>query len=165
MAAPRMQPRLGERTLLKATQGKKPCSDGMPRGSCNHFTAFSVLRCLCAWWRGASPDVLNDLPTAVRLAFEDDYVAAFGGDFSAGGDGGESFLEFAAVVGEIARCFEIQAVECEVAVKCGHDGLEEGAKGRRARDAFAGGLEERGVRGVELQNGFELFGAKVLDPG
>ena len=43
---------------------------------------------LCARWRGAGPDVLNDLPTAVWLAFEDDYVAAFGGDFSAGGDGG-----------------------------------------------------------------------------
>jgi len=43
---------------------------------------------LCSRWRGTSPDVLNDLPTAVWLAFEDDYVAAFGGDFSAGGDGG-----------------------------------------------------------------------------
>lgn len=43
---------------------------------------------LCARWRGAGPDVLNDLPTAVWLAFEDDYVATFGRDFSAGGDGG-----------------------------------------------------------------------------
>ena len=41
-----------------------------------------------AGWRGTGPDVLNDLPTAFWLAFEDDYVAAFGGDFSAGGDGG-----------------------------------------------------------------------------
>jgi hypothetical protein len=32
--------------------------------------------------------VLNDLPPAILLAFEDDYVAAFGGDFSAAGDGG-----------------------------------------------------------------------------
>jgi hypothetical protein len=32
--------------------------------------------------------VLNDFPTSGRLAFEDDYVAAFGGDFSARGDGG-----------------------------------------------------------------------------
>ncbi len=43
---------------------------------------------LCAGWRGTSPDVLNNFPTAVWLAFEDDYVAAFGGDFGAGGDGG-----------------------------------------------------------------------------
>jgi hypothetical protein len=26
-------------------------------------------------------------------------------------------------------------------------------------------LEENGVWGIELQDGFELFGAKVLDPG
>jgi hypothetical protein len=32
--------------------------------------------------------VLNDLPTAIWLALEDDDVAAFGSDFSAGGDGG-----------------------------------------------------------------------------
>ena len=31
--------------------------------------------------------------------------------------------------------------------------------------AFAVGLEESGVWGIELQDGFELFGAKVLDPG
>ena len=43
---------------------------------------------LCAWWRATGPDVLNDLPTAVWLAFEDNDVAAFGGDFSARGDGG-----------------------------------------------------------------------------
>jgi hypothetical protein len=43
---------------------------------------------LCARWRGTGPDVLNDLPAAVWLAFEDDDVAAFGGDFSSGGDGG-----------------------------------------------------------------------------
>ena len=43
---------------------------------------------LCARWRSTRPDVLNDLPTAVWLAFEDDDVAAFGGDFSARGNGG-----------------------------------------------------------------------------
>jgi hypothetical protein len=42
---------------------------------------------LCARWRVTGPDVLYDSPTAIRLAFKDDYVAAFGGDFSAGGDG------------------------------------------------------------------------------
>jgi hypothetical protein len=50
--------------------------------------AKSLMGRLCAGRRGTGPDVLNDSPTAVRLAFEDDYVAAFGGDFSAGGDGG-----------------------------------------------------------------------------
>jgi hypothetical protein len=43
---------------------------------------------LRASWRDAREDLLNDLPTAVRLTFEDDYVAAFGSDFSAGCDGG-----------------------------------------------------------------------------
>jgi len=43
---------------------------------------------LRARWRGTGPDVLNDLPTAVWLAPEDDDVAAFGANFSPGGDGG-----------------------------------------------------------------------------
>jgi hypothetical protein len=43
--------------------------------------------------------------------------------------------------------------------------LEEGVEGGGAGDAIAGGLEEDGVRGIELQYGFQLFGAKVLDPG
>src|SRR5713101_8160744 len=120
---------------------------------------------LCAGWRGTGPDVLNDLPTAVWLAFEDNYVAAFGGDFSSGSDRRQRFLEVAAVVGEIAGCFEVLAVEGEVTVEGSHYGLEEGAEGGGARDAFAGGLEEDGVWGIELQDGFELFGAKVVDPG
>jgi len=37
--------------------------------------------------------------------------------------------------------------------------LEEGGQGGGADDAFAGGLEEDGVWGVELQDGFELLGA------
>ena len=109
--------------------------------------------------------MLNDLPTAVWLAFEDDYVAAFGGDLSSGGDGRQGFLEVAAVVGQIAGCFEVLAVEGEVAVEGGHYGLEEVAEGGGARDPFAVGLEEDGVWGIELQDGFELFGAKVVDPG
>jgi hypothetical protein len=56
-------------------------------------------------------------------------------------------------------------MEGEVAVEGGHYGLEKGAEGSRAGDAFAGGLEEDGVWSVGLQDGFELFGAKVLDPG
>ena len=44
------------------------------------------MRGLCASWRGAGPDLLNNLPTAVWLAFKDEYVTAFGRDFSAGGD-------------------------------------------------------------------------------
>jgi hypothetical protein len=43
--------------------------------------------------------------------------------------------------------------------------LEEGAEGGGAGDAFAGGLEEDGVWGIDLQDGFELFGAKISDPG
>jgi len=120
---------------------------------------------LCAGWRGTGPDVLNDLPAAVWLVFEDEYVAAFGGDSSPAGNGGQGFLEVAAVVSEIAGSFEVLAVEREVAVEGGHDGLEEGAEGGRAGDAFPGGLEEDGVWGIELQDGFELFSAKVLDPG
>ena len=46
-----------------------------------------VMGSLCARWRGAGPDLLNNLPTAVWLAFKDEYVAAFGRDSSAGGDG------------------------------------------------------------------------------
>jgi hypothetical protein len=43
--------------------------------------------------------------------------------------------------------------------------LEERAEGGGAGDAFAGRLQEHGVWGIELQDRFELFGAKVLDPG
>jgi hypothetical protein len=120
---------------------------------------------LCARWRGTGPDVLNNLPNAVWLAFEDDYVAAFGSELSAGSDGGQGFLEVAAVVGETAGGFEVLAVEGEVAVEGGHYVLEEGTKGGGASDAFASGLEEDGVWGIKLQDRFELFGAKVLDPG
>ena len=56
-------------------------------------------------------------------------------------------------------------MEREVAVEGGHYRLEERAEGGGAGDAFAGGLEEDGVWGIELQDGFELLGAKVLDPG
>jgi len=56
-------------------------------------------------------------------------------------------------------------VEGEVAVEGGHYSLEERADGGRTGDAFAGGLEKDGVWGIELQDGFELFSAKVLDPG
>ena len=56
-------------------------------------------------------------------------------------------------------------MEGKFAVEGGHYGLEEGAERGRARDAFASGLEEDGVWGIEVQDGFQLFGAKVLDPG
>lgn len=101
----------------------------------------------------------------IRLAPEDDYVTAFGEDFRAGRDGREAFLEITAVVGEVTGGFEGLAVEGEVAVKGGHYILEEGAEGGGAGDAFAVGLQEDGVRGVELQDGIELLGAKGLDPG
>ena len=39
-----------------------------------------------ARWRRTRPDVLNDLPAAVWLAFVDDDVAAFGGDFRSARD-------------------------------------------------------------------------------
>jgi hypothetical protein len=39
-------------------------------------------------WRRAGEDVLDDLPPAAWLAFEDDHVAAFGRDFRARRDGG-----------------------------------------------------------------------------
>jgi hypothetical protein len=94
---------------------------------------------LCARWRRAGPNVLNDLPTAVWLALKDDYVAAFGGDLSSGGDGGQGFLEVAAVVGQIAGCFEVLAVEGQVAVEGGHYVLEEGAEGGGAGNAVAAG--------------------------
>ena len=53
----------------------------------------------------------------------------------------------------------------EVAVEGGHYGLEEGAQGGGAGEAFAGRLQKNGVWGIKLQDGFELFGAKVLDLG
>jgi hypothetical protein len=120
---------------------------------------------LCASGRYACPDLLNDLPTAVWLPFEDDDVAAFGSDAGASGDGSEGFLKVAAVVGEIAGCFEVLAVQGEVAVEGRHHGLEERAEGGGPGDAFACGLEEDGVWSIELQDGFELLSAKVLDPG
>jgi hypothetical protein len=43
---------------------------------------------LGARWRGAGPDLLSDLPTAVSLVFKNDDVAAFGFHLSAGGHGG-----------------------------------------------------------------------------
>ena len=48
----------------------------------------SLMSRLRARWRGTGPDLLNDLPPAVWLALEDNNVAAFGGDFSTGGDDG-----------------------------------------------------------------------------
>src|SRR5271155_5233590 len=120
---------------------------------------------LCARWRGTGEDLLNHLPTPVLLAFEDDYVTAFGANLSARGDRGQGFLEVAAVIGEIARSLEVLAVQGEVAVESGHYGLEEAAYPRGAADAFARGLEEDGVRGIKPQDGFQLFGAKVLHPG
>jgi len=54
-------------------------------------------------------------------------------------------------------------VESEIAVVGGHYVLEEGAEGGGASDAFA--IEEGGVGGVELQDGLELFGAEILEPG
>ena len=56
-------------------------------------------------------------------------------------------------------------MEGKVAVESGHYGLEEGAEGGGARNTLAVGLEEHGVWGIELQDGFELFVAKVVDPG
>ena len=38
--------------------------------------SLSLSEALCARWRGTGPDVLNDLPTAVGLAFEDDYLTS-----------------------------------------------------------------------------------------
>jgi hypothetical protein len=43
---------------------------------------------LRASWRGAGPDLLNDLPTSACLTSEDDDVAVFAGDSSASRDGG-----------------------------------------------------------------------------
>jgi len=60
------------------------------------------------------------------------------------------FLEVAAVVGEVTGCFKVLAVEGEVAIEGGHYGLEEGSKGGRAGNSFAGGLEEDGIWCVEL---------------
>ena len=45
----------------------------------------------------------------------------------------------------IAGCFKVLAVQGEVVVERGLYGLEEGAQGDGAGDAFAGGLEEDGV--------------------
>src|SRR5580704_3200967 len=53
----------------------------------------------------------------------------------------------------------------EIAVKGRHDGLEKVAEGGGTSDALAGRLQEDCVRGVELQDGIELFRAKVLYPG
>jgi hypothetical protein len=56
-------------------------------------------------------------------------------------------------------------VQDEVAVEGEHYDLEQGAQGGGAGPAFAGRLQKIGVWGIKLQDGFELFGAKVLDPG
>ena|ERR1700736_1942728 len=118
----------------------------------------------CARWRRAHPGVLNDLPTAVVLPFQNHYVASFGVDFSPGGDSRESFLEVPAVVSQIAGSFKVLAVEREVTIEGGHNILEQGAESGGSGDPIAVGLKEDGVRRIKLQNGFELFGAKVLHP-
>lgn len=132
---------------------------------CNSPANQTLAASLCSSGRHARPDLLNDLPTAVWLMLEDHNVTAFVSDAGASGDGSESFLKVAAVVGEIAGCFEVLAVQREVAVEGRHHGLEERAEGGGPGDAFAGGLEEDGVWSIKLQDGFELFGSKVLDPG
>src|ERR1700722_10412557 len=102
-------------------------------------------RSSCArWWR-AHPGVLNDLPTAVVLAFEDDYVAAFGGNFSSRGDRSESFLEVPAVVSQVAGGFKVLTVKSQVTVEGGHILLEQGAESGRAGDAVSIWCKEDGV--------------------
>ena len=89
--------------------------------------------------------MLDDLPTAAGLAFEDHYVAAFGSNFGAGGYSGESFLEVPAVVSQIAGSFKVLAVESQVAIEGGHNILEQGAKSGGGGDAITVGLKEDGV--------------------
>jgi hypothetical protein len=115
--------------------------------------------------RAPHPGMLDDQPIAVWLVSIDDYVAAFGADFGSSGDGGQSLLEVAAVIGEVAGGFKVPAVEDEVAIETGHDVLEEGAEDCGASDALSRGLEEDGIGRIELQDGFELLGAEVLNPG
>jgi hypothetical protein len=71
-----------------AKRGALPFVQGKQAPHSKAAATKSLMAGLCAGWRRTGPDVLNDLPTAVWLTFEDDYVAAFGGDFSARGDGG-----------------------------------------------------------------------------
>jgi len=61
------------------------------------------------------------------------------GDFSASGNLVRGFLEVAAVVGEVTGCFKVLAVEVRLLIEGGHYGLEEGSKGGRAGNSFAGG--------------------------
>ena len=91
------------------------------------------MRSSCARWRRVHPGVLNDLPTAAGRAFEDHYVAAFGGNFSPGSDCGESFLEVPAAISQISGGFKILAVKGEVTVEGGHNVLEQGAESGGAR--------------------------------
>ena len=89
--------------------------------------------------------MLNDLPTAAGRAFEDHYVAAFGGNFSPGSDCGESFLEIPAVKSQIAGGFKVLTVKSKVTVEGGHNVLEQGAESGRAGDAVSIWLKEDGV--------------------
>src|ERR1700722_5488529 len=112
------------------------------------FLKRNYLACLgplCARWRCTHPGVLNNLPTAVVLAFEDHYVAAFGGNFSPGSDCGESFLEIPAVKSQIAGGFKVLTVKSKVTVEGGHNVLEQGAQRRRPGNAVAVWLKEDGV--------------------
>jgi hypothetical protein len=118
----------------------------------------------CARRRSAGPDVRHDLPRAVYLALLDDYVTAFGFDFSAADDVGERLLQVAAVVSQIATRLQVLAVQREVAGEAGQDRLEERAPRRGADDAVAVGLQERGGRSIKLQNWLELFRAQALHP-
>src|SRR5579863_7565358 len=120
---------------------------------------------LCAGRRSAGPYVLDDLPCAVWLALINDYVAAFGIYFDAGGDVGQRLLKVAAVARQIAGSLEILAMQRQVAVESGHDRLEQRTRRRRAGDAFAVELQERRVCSIKLQDRFELFRAQVLHPG
>ena len=119
----------------------------------------------CAGWWRAHPGVLNDFPTAIALALDYHYVAAFGGNFGSGGDGRESFLELPAVACQISGRFKFLALEGEVTVEGGHNILEQGTQGGGAGNAIAVRLKEHGICCIKLQDRFDLFGAKVLHPG
>ena len=74
-------------------------------------------------------------------------------------------MKLAAVVREITGGFEALGVKGEVAVKGRHYVLKEVPESSGTGDALPVGLEKDAVCGIELQNGFELFRAKVLDSG
>jgi uncharacterized protein YcfJ len=66
---------------------------------------------------GSNQRLLNDEPLAVRLPFQDHEIVSFSVAGAAVGKAGEGLAKFAAIVGQVAGKFAVDAVKGEIAGK------------------------------------------------